>query len=99
VSTLEASISISRVESSGRSAMVATPPAAGKRPRTLAIRWRAMNSKDWWDGSISQSPTSGTCRPSTIRVPGVVTASLMLVSSLRTCGSCTTTTATTSIGT
>jgi hypothetical protein len=77
-----ASISISRVESSGRSAMVATPEAAGNRPRTLCIRWRATNSNDWWDGSISQVPTSGTWRPSTTLVPGVVpTRSLMLVSS------------------
>ena len=38
--------------------MVAAPLAPGKRPRTLAIRWRAMNSKDWCDGSICQVPTS-----------------------------------------
>ena len=47
-----------------------------------------MNSKDWCDGSISQVPTSGTGRPLTTRVPGVVpTPSLMLVSSLGTDGS------------
>ena len=44
-----------------------------------------MNSNDWWDGSISQVPGSGTTRPLTTRVPGVVpTPSLMLVSSLGT---------------
>jgi len=80
-----ASISTSRVDSSGTSAIVATPLTSGNRPRTLCIRWRAMNSNDWWDRSISHVPTSGTGRPLTTRVPGVVpTPSLLLVSSLGT---------------
>jgi hypothetical protein len=99
VSTVEVSISTSSVESSGRSAMWATPLTSEKRPRTLDIRWRATNSNDACDGSISQSPGSGTCRPSTTRLPGVVTVSLMLVSSLRTGGSTTTTSAATSMRT
>ena len=52
-----ASISISRVDSSRASAMVATPLATESLTRTLAIRCRAMNSNDWCDRSIS------SCRP------------------------------------
>jgi hypothetical protein len=58
VVTLAASISISTVDCSGTSAMRASPRTCWKRPRTLAIRWRATNSNDWWDGSIVQVPTA-----------------------------------------
>jgi hypothetical protein len=53
VSTLAASISISRVESSGRSATVATPLTRENFPRVLAIRCRATNSNDACDGSMA----------------------------------------------
>jgi hypothetical protein len=47
------SISISRVESWGRSAMVATPQTPENFPRTLAIRCRATNSNDACDRSTA----------------------------------------------
>jgi hypothetical protein len=50
---VEASISTSSVDSSGTSAMCASPLTSGKRPRTLAIRCRATNSNDAYEASIS----------------------------------------------
>ncbi len=78
VSTLAVSISTSTVDCSGTSATWAVTVAVWKRPRTLAVRCRATNSKVEWAASATQVPASGTTRPSTTRDPlGTVGASLI----------------------
>jgi ABC-type Fe3+-hydroxamate transport system substrate-binding protein len=81
VVTVFTSSSICAEDCSGCSAISTLAVNFVKRPRALAIMWRATNSNDEWAGSTVQVPATGTVRPWTWRA--ATAASVIECSSLR----------------
>ena len=62
------------------SAISTVPVTPVNRPRTLVtMKWRPMNARSVWPGSMSQAPAAGRTAPSTVRVGAVVVVMLLLL--------------------